>query len=82
MSDDLVTADTDGRPYAKLSELKVGDVLEADGGFTCIKKGAVLPIWVGNSGQLTVSCLLHGGHEIGGQADDGEHLVGFYKVEG
>lgn len=32
----MTTKDKNGREYAKLSELKVGDKLEIDGGFTCM----------------------------------------------
>jgi hypothetical protein len=33
----MSTHSTDGRPWASLSALKPGDVLIADGGFTCIR---------------------------------------------
>jgi hypothetical protein len=76
-----VTKDTTGRPYAKLSQMKVGVNLECDGGFTCLKAGAhrrVLREGPGKDG-LYIRCK-SGKHFIAGQADDGEHLVGLYKV--
>lgn len=83
----MAEKDTNGRPYAKLSEVKVGDILEADSGFTCLKDGAQLKI-KSDGGDLYVDCSgaedddpeeKHK-HFIEGQADDGEHLVGFYKI--
>ena len=57
----------------KLSEVKPGDVLIADGGFTCIKQGARLVV----ADDLSVSCS-HGKHFLDGQIDfdDGDTLVG------
>lgn len=72
----MKTQDKSGKPWAKLSEVKKGDLLRLDGGFTCAK------------GQIKISedevglwfpCS-HGRHYIVGQASDGEHIVGAYKV--
>lgn len=74
------TTDTDGRPYAKLSELKVADVLIADGGFTCLKEGARRTVKRRVvTRELYIDCADHG-HVLAGQADDGEHLVGLYRA--
>lgn len=82
------THDKTGRPWAKLSELKAGDKVELDNGFTCHARGVTR---LGeDSGGLFFRC--NGDkekktppyrltHHIAGQADDGEHLVGIYKVE-
>lgn len=75
-----LTHDNAGRPYAKLSELRPGDVLETDCDFTCIRKGARLTVWQTPQGRLAVLCRSHG-HYLDGQADDGEHVVGFYKID-
>ena len=57
----------------KLSEVKPGDVLIADGGFTCIELGATLVV----GDDLSVPCA-HGKHFLDGQVDfdDGDTLVG------
>lgn len=80
--------DINGKPWAKLSQLKLGDKLRADGGFTCIDEGAVLEIRADDDGELYVDCRGSedatdcgpGLHYLDGQADDGEHLVGFYSA--
>lgn len=74
------TTDIAGRPYAKLSELQPGDVLEADDGFTCMKNGERVKVIKDHDGSLFVPCK-DGGHHLCGQADDGEHLVGLHLVE-
>ena len=74
MSVDLTT-DTIGKPWAKLSELKPGDILIPDGGFTCMKEGARMKVVKDKDGSLFLPCNC-GGHSLDGQADDGEHLVG------
>lgn len=87
----MSTHDKQGRPWAKLSEVKPGDILIADGGFTCIPEGARLTVREDSDG-LYVPCagddadsghpIIGGQHYLEGQADDGEHLVGFYKADG
>lgn len=72
------STDKSGRPWAKLSELKVGDKLEADGGFTCMNKGQVFDVQR-EGARLFIACREEY-HDLQGQADDGEHLVGLYKV--
>lgn len=69
-----------GRPYAKMSEIKPGDMLEADGGFICLKEGERVKVVKDADGSLFVPCKC-GGHNLDGQADDGEHLIGLYLVE-
>lgn len=58
----------------KLSDVKPGDVLIADGGFTCIASGAQLVV----GEDLSVPCD-EGKHSLDGQVcwDDGETLIGF-----
>jgi len=73
-------ADINGRPYAKLSELVPGDQLEADSGFTCLKDGERVKVIKDHDGSLFIPCA-DGGHHLDGQADDdGEHLIGLYRV--
>lgn len=74
----MSTHDKQSRPWAKLSELKAGDKIEADAGFICIPAKAVLEIKAAPA--LYVECSGCSRHYIDAQADDGEHLVGFYKA--
>src|SRR5581483_12175137 len=71
------TTDTDGKPWAKLSQVKAGDFLIADGGFPCIKQGARLQVQADGAGDLFVPCA-EGPHLLDGQADDGETIIGLY----
>lgn len=71
--------DTAGRAWAKLSQTKAGDKLIPDGGFTCMRKGLPLTVQQHATG-LYVECDC-GFHFIEGQADDGEHMIGFYPAE-
>lgn len=70
--------DKQGRSYAKLSELKVGDTIELDGGFTCRQAGRAT-VKARPDGALYFDCT-DGGHALHGQADDGENLVGIYRA--
>lgn len=70
------THDVNGRPYAKLSELRAGDYIELDEGFDCHGKG--LAQLSKDDGRLFFPCS-EGHHYLDGQADDGEHCVGVYK---
>ena len=60
--------------YAKETEVKVGTVLIADGGFTCIKEGAELAAQEDSAG-LFVPCA-DGHHYLDGQLDDGDVYIG------
>lgn len=73
------TADTTGRAYAKLSQVQPGDVLESDGGFTCMKEGARQKVVKDHDGSLFLPCDC-GGHALAGQTDDGETLIGLYPA--
>ena len=73
--------DKTGRPYAQLSKLKPGDILEADAGFDCMDCGAHYPVKGNCNGELYIECTSPSGHKLDGQADDGENLIGLYLVE-
>lgn len=65
--------------YAHLDNIDAGDILIADGGFTCISEGARLKVKGGPSKfDLFVDCN-DGGHHIDGQCDENGYLVGFTK---
>ena len=72
------THDTKGRPWAKLSELKVGDKIETDVGFDCI--GAETRFVCVDDDGLYFVCK-EGRHYLTGQTVDDEHLIGIYKVQ-
>lgn len=78
MVDGKLIADREGRSYAKLSEVKAGDILETDEGFTCVPKGTHLVMKHPQLGYF-INCT-KGQHYIDGQADDGETLIGMYHV--
>ena len=59
---------------AKISEVKSGSLLKADGGFTCINQNSVLKVHEADDG-LYVKCAL-GRHYLSGQIDT-EHYIGF-----
>lgn len=72
--------DLEGREYAKYSELKAGDKLEADCGFNCLKDGQI--VYVRGEGEnLFVNCA-DGKHNLDGQIYDenDDSLIGLYKV--
>ena len=73
--------DNDGRPYATVAGTQVGTMLQADGDFTCLRKGAKREV-LELGGELYVDCR-DGGHLLAGQlSEDGTHYVGFYTLEG
>jgi len=69
--------DNAGRPYAKISELKEGDEIELDSGFTCQRQG--VHFVHDDGGRLYFNCV-EGRHFLDGQADDGEHCIGIYRA--
>ena len=74
----MATHDKNGKPWAKLSELKEGDKLIADGDFTCLRSAGSVKIKKDHAG-FYFECS-EGQHYLDGQLDDdGEHLIGLYK---
>jgi len=70
-----MTTDRSGRPWAKLSQLRAGEQVLLDKGFTC-NCGGLTTIYEDTKG-LYFNCD-DGHHYLSGQADDGEHCVGVY----
>ncbi len=74
----MSTHDKSGRPYAKLSKLREGDWIELDSGFTCHEAG---PVSLHKMGEVLYFTCNEGCHNLNCQTDDGEHLVGIYRVQ-
>lgn len=77
----MTTHDVHGHEYAKLSQIKPGIIVQVDNGFTCIGHWQKRIVEQDEDGRLWIKCK-SGHHYLDGQADDGEHLIGIYKVEG
>lgn len=72
--------DTAGRPYATVVDTKVGDTLQADGGFTCLLNGECARV-ADKDGVLAIPCS-EGWHTLDGQiSSDGRTYVGLYPVQ-
>jgi hypothetical protein len=65
------------RTFAKLSELKAGDTIELDGGFSCHPAGKVLV--ESCYGYLYFRCSRNK-HFLSGQLDESGNLVGIYHT--
>ena len=71
-----------GRPYAKLSELRVGDKVVVDDGFDYMAPWSELQVFEDERGELAIVCN-EGQHTLDGQImDDGDSLMGVYRKEG
>jgi hypothetical protein len=74
--------DIRGREYARLSELKAGDMIQAAEDFGCIKADAFLLVKENEYG-LYIDCD-KGGHHLEGHLpfddDADDHLVGIYPI--
>ncbi len=72
-----MTKDKQGRPYARLSELKAGDTVTIDGDFTCLKPWTQHVVKEGGIG-LYVECKEGEHHLAGQQGGPGDHCTGVY----
>lgn len=81
-----------GREYAKLSNLKPGDRIYVDDGFTCIPNNAIRKVYVSKDGDLCIRCggpfevdetkdapQVHN-HSLEGQLTRTGYLIGVYKL--
>lgn len=84
--------DINGKPWARLSELRIGMYVQADGDFPCIPNEAILRVNGLDDGTLFVNCCgpedsyhYDEQHSLDGQLDFSEEnedeLVGFYLIE-
>lgn len=74
--------DKQGREYARLSKLKVGDMVEVDGDFDCMRPGSRHMVQRDeDDGDLYISCDAES-HKLDGQVSDGDgdSLIGIYPV--
>ena len=71
--------DFQGRPYAKMAELKAGDEIQVSMDFLCIPSNAkrIVRERAGLSG-LWISCSF-GEHFLGDHEGNGDILIGIYK---
>lgn len=73
-----MSKDLQGRAYATVAEVKAGTILQADGDFDCLGKGANVTVFTGDGGVLCFECAA-GHHKLEGQlSDDGTYYVGLY----
>lgn len=75
----VTCCDMQGRPYLKLNSAKERQIIETDGGFTCIGEGEKVELLKDNHGLYFI--CEDGQHYIEGQADDGLHCIGLYEVQ-
>ena len=61
-----------------IRDVKVGDKLLTDSGFTCLRGGQVLPVLKDDGGHF-ITCD-EGKHYLDGQADGDGNLIGLTKV--
>lgn len=65
--------------FALLADVKAGDVLIADGGFTCLNDGDHCTVMKDDKDELFVCCAA-GKHYLDGQLDDDGRLVGLWPA--
>lgn len=72
--------DKNGRPYATFDDLKPGDRVEVDGGFSCIPKGAKYIVENGEEDGLFITAGGHR-HYLDGSLDftTQKFYMGVYK---
>lgn len=70
-------ADKDGRPYVRLDDLRAGDRIELDDGFTCCKPHTTT-VHADKRGELYFKCN-DGRHYVAGQLERGS-LIGIYRA--
>jgi hypothetical protein len=64
----------------KLTDIRPGDVLIADAGFTCMRDQSEHEVFKDNGGHLYIRCS-EGAHYLNGQLNDDGTLSGLKKKE-
>jgi len=72
-----VLTDLQGREYAKIKDVKEGNVLETDGHFTCMRKGEKNRVYKDPNNELFLICD-DGRHYLDGQKKD-DYYLGMYS---
>lgn len=65
------------KEFAKIKDVKAGDWLSTDGGFTCIKSNRMRKVYADDDGKLYIRCE-DGKHHLDGQRGDRLGNVGRY----
>jgi hypothetical protein len=74
--------DLHGRPYATIDDTQPNDILECDGGFTCLQKGELRRVYLSEQGGGLFILCKAGHHWLDGQIDDATHAyVGLYHTK-
>ncbi len=68
---------TDRAAYARAADVKVGDVMITDGGFTCMPAGAEKIVQADEESELCIPCD-HGLHKLEGQLGYTDETEGLY----
>jgi len=72
------TKDKQGRSYAKLNDLKDGQIVWLDGGFVCCSPG---PVTVHGNGKDACFDCAEGRHGFDGQCEDNaKYCIGVYPI--
>jgi len=67
--------------FPKLSDLKVGDQLIADAGFSCVQEDEVVTVKSDPEGHLYVDCR-RGRHYLSWRTDKHDTVVGLRRLKG
>jgi hypothetical protein len=65
----------------KLSDVAEFDILQVDAGFTCIPAGSLRTALRDSTGELFIHCE-NGKHNLEGQCDHDDRLVGLRRIFG
>lgn len=76
----MSTHDKQGRPWAKLSELKAGDVVEIDSSFTCMTPNQKYTVYEDRKGEFAILCN-EGKHWLCGNEPAPDSIIGVYHAK-
>lgn len=73
--------DVNGRDYARLIDLRIGDWVQVDDGFDCMEPNGIREVEESKTGMGACIRCTQGMHNLIGQlAADGIYLIGIYKI--
>ena len=65
--------------FVKYSDLRVGQTLQCDSGFTCLEEGSLVPVhYEPLDKEFWVPCNCHRHYLI--SEDDSDEVIGFYLI--